>query len=143
METRDDWPPWGRLIDDRREQMGISQNEAARRADMSGTHWRNIVKGVVGAMSTPRGVRTVARMAVVAGVTPNQLAAVAREDVAEALRDLTAPPEREFQVGDDFAERIERILANPAAMRRAAEILKAARIPEVEEDEQRRHRDAG
>lgn len=52
---------------------------------------------------------------------------------------------RKPRVGDDFAERIERILADPEAMRRAAEILRAARIGDAEEEEQkeRRHRDAG
>lgn len=90
METRDDWPNWGRLIDDAREQMGISQNEAARRADMSGTHWRNIVKGVVGAMDSRRGVRTVVRMAQVVGVRSEQMAEAGRDDVAEALQPTTA-----------------------------------------------------
>jgi transcriptional regulator with XRE-family HTH domain len=90
MENRDDQPRWGRLIDEARDRMGISQNEAARRAGMSGTHWRNIVKGVVGAMDSRRGVRTVMRMAQVVGVRSEQMAEAGREDVAEALQPTSA-----------------------------------------------------
>lgn len=42
------------------------------------------------------------------------------------------------EVGGDFAERIERILSNPEALQRAEELLRSARIPEEEEDRERR-----
>lgn len=75
---------------------------------------------------------------------------LAPTDVALLLRRFGHVPEvraaiekaaggkREPRVGDDFAERIERILNNPAALKRADDLLRAARIPEIEEEDERR-----
>ncbi|MEV0660170.1 hypothetical protein ACIBI3_02145 [Actinomadura luteofluorescens] len=81
-------PPWGQLIDDGRDRLrpAVSQNSAAQRAGISGTRWRQIVDGRAGAMDSDRGVNTVARMAEVAGVTPQQLEEAGRPDVAAELR---------------------------------------------------------
>lgn len=89
MDTRrEDWPAWGRLIDEARDGLRppVSQNEAARRIGITGTHWRHIVKGLAGQMDSPRGVKRLAQMAEVGRVTPEQLAEVGREDVADELR---------------------------------------------------------
>lgn len=79
-------PPEGVLLEQAREHTGISQNEAARQAGISGTRWRQIVHGFASTMTSPRGVKTLARMARVVGVTPDQMEAVGRGDVANQIR---------------------------------------------------------
>ncbi|TDD68574.1 helix-turn-helix domain-containing protein [Actinomadura rubrisoli] len=90
MQAPDNVPRWGRLIDEARDRQrpALSQNEAARRAGLSGTRWRQVVDGRAGPMDSARGVKTVARMARVAGVTPEQLEEEGRPDVAKELSEL-------------------------------------------------------
>jgi transcriptional regulator with XRE-family HTH domain len=102
--NRDGWPDWGRLIDEAIESAGLSQNEAARRAAMTGTHWRNIVKGKVGEMGSDRGLKTLARMAQVAGLLPKDLVAVGRQDIADELWILLGRKVRPKTVGEQLRE---------------------------------------
>jgi transcriptional regulator with XRE-family HTH domain len=87
-----DPPPEGLLLEQARERMDISQNEAGRRAEISGTRWRQVVNEKAADMTSSRGVKTLARMAAVVDVTPDQFAEVGREDVAEALRERKDEP---------------------------------------------------
>jgi transcriptional regulator with XRE-family HTH domain len=80
-------PPEGALIEAARERAGLSQNGAAEKAGITGTHWRTIVRGGA-AMTSRRGVTTLARMARVVGVTPEQLEQAGRPDAASRLREL-------------------------------------------------------
>lgn len=73
----------------------LSIREAARRAAMSQTRWHQIA---IGYQTVQAGVRlpviapamTIARMASVVGVTPDQLREAGREDAAEDLESLLA-----------------------------------------------------
>ena len=115
-------PPEGVLIRNARERANLSVREAARRASMSEGRWRQIENGY----STPakgeyyqvRGPdRTVARMARVVDVTPEELAATGREDAAEKLRELNAPRSATAGRPDDLDRRIARLMADPKARR--------------------------
>jgi hypothetical protein len=86
MESREGWPVWGQLIEEARDRRKISQNEAATRVPMSGTRWRQVVKGEAGEMTSTRGVRTLAKMALVVGLSSKRLAEIGRTDVADELR---------------------------------------------------------
>lgn len=77
--------PEGRLLESARERRGLSQNEAARQAGMSGTHWRTIVKGNASTMKSRRGIATIARMAEVVGLRASDFDAIGRLDVAARL----------------------------------------------------------
>lgn len=79
--------PEGRLLESARDQAGLSQNEAARQAGMSGTHWRTIVKGGASTMRSRRGVATLARMAEVVGVGADDFDEIGRHDIAAQLGD--------------------------------------------------------
>ena len=117
METKTDWPEWGRLIDDARDRLepDLSQNAAAERAGMSGTRWRQIVSGVAGAMVSERGVKTVARMARVAGLTSRDLAGI-RDDVAEVMRKDEQPspepasPEERVKLAHEKIREAQRLM---------------------------------
>lgn len=90
METRAGQPPEGRLIEEARERLDISQNEAAKRAGMSGTRWRQITYGEAsggpGIKNPVHGnPETIAKMAHVVEVTVEQLEEVGREDAARVL----------------------------------------------------------
>jgi transcriptional regulator with XRE-family HTH domain len=90
MATRPDPPPWGILISAALARAGLSAREAARRARLSEGRWRQITAGyqVVrpGVYEPVRGpAATLARMAAVAGVTPEQLREAGRDDAAELL----------------------------------------------------------
>lgn len=107
MQAPEEAPSWGRLIDEARDALRpkVSQNEAARRAGITGTHWRQIVKGQAGAMASQRGIERLARMAQVAGVTPLQLEEVERADVARELRILRGDSAEEDAGADAYAAR--------------------------------------
>lgn len=87
-----DQTPLGRLLEDAREGLRISQNEAARRASSSGTTWRNVIRGYAehgGNQVEFRGApETVARFARVVGVESYQLRQAGRADAADALQDI-------------------------------------------------------
>jgi transcriptional regulator with XRE-family HTH domain len=80
-------PPYGALIEAAREAAGLSRREAARRAGISDAWWRYVVQGwqngpISGASDT------VAKMARVVGVTPEQLETEGnRSDAARVLRE--------------------------------------------------------
>lgn len=88
-------PPEGELIETARKRASMSQNKAAKRAGISGTRWRQIVKGVA---SGGRGIEipahgnaeTVARMAQAVGVTAEELSEVERDDAAAEMAAIGA-----------------------------------------------------
>lgn len=92
MSEHPDPPPEGVLIQTALERMRpkLSVRAAAPRAGIGEARWRQIVKGYVTVSGTDVPVagpaETVARMAQVVGVTPDELAAAGREDAAEELR---------------------------------------------------------
>lgn len=96
----EDLTPLGALLEAARERRKLSQNAAAKKAETSGTTWRRVVKGVArfGGMDVPfdGAPDTVARMARVVGVTPEQLEQHGHADAAEELRALqpTEEPDR-------------------------------------------------
>jgi len=103
MNTRPDQPPEGRLIAAALERSGLSIREASRRAAISYGRWRQVVTGVqnvspgvTAAVRAP--ARTVARMAAVVGVTPEQMETEGhRPDAAEAMRrNAVQPPAAPF-----------------------------------------------
>lgn len=83
-------PPWGALIMTALAREGLSVREAARRAGLSEGRWRQITAGYQivspGVYAEVHGpAATIARMAWVVGVTPEQLSEVGRDDAAELL----------------------------------------------------------
>jgi transcriptional regulator with XRE-family HTH domain len=107
MTERPDPPAWGALITAALASEGISAREAARRAGMSEGRWRQITAGyqvvspgVYAQVHGPAG--TLARMAAVVGVTPDQLRAAGRDDAATVL---AAQLERQ-PANDEMLERI-------------------------------------
>jgi transcriptional regulator with XRE-family HTH domain len=87
-----DLTPLGGLLEGARKKSGLSQNEAARRAGITGTTWRNIIRGYAGHGGTPVPYdgkpKTVADMAQAVGVQSFQLRDVGRADAANALHDI-------------------------------------------------------
>jgi transcriptional regulator with XRE-family HTH domain len=101
MVDRPDPPAWGVLISAELRDAGMSAREAARRAGISEGRWRQICSGyqVVspGVYAQVRGpAATLARMATVAGLTPEQLTAAGRDDAARVmLRQQEDRPDRD------------------------------------------------
>lgn len=93
MDT-EDLTPLGELLEAARRQARpkLSQNEAAKQAGVSGTTWRRVIKGTArfgGVDVAYNGAPdTVARMARVLGVRPEQLVAVERPEAAQELQEL-------------------------------------------------------
>lgn len=90
MDTREDQPLEGRLIEEARERRNLSQNKAAKMAGMSGTRWRQIVYGEAsggpGIKNPVTGnAETIARMARVVEISPEDLIAADRQDAADEL----------------------------------------------------------
>lgn len=92
MDKRPDQPPEGKLIADAADRMDLSIREAARRAGLSYGRWRQVVQGY---QNTSPGqfakvnapAKTLAKMARVVGVTPEQMETEGqRPDVADLLR---------------------------------------------------------
>ncbi|MGC5362307.1 helix-turn-helix domain-containing protein [Streptomyces sp. DT24] len=94
MTERPPAPPEGELIKAALATSRLSQVDAARRAGISGTRWRQIVSGyqAVGGEKVPfrSPDDTLARMAHAVEVRPEQLEAVGRTGAAEALRAIEA-----------------------------------------------------
>ncbi len=90
MNDRPPTPPEGELIKAALEKVAISQREAARQADISEARWRQIVSGyqsVGGSKASFRSPdRTLARMAHVVHVTPEDLESAGRPEAAQELR---------------------------------------------------------
>jgi hypothetical protein len=90
MSQRPEPPPWGALITAALHRGGMSARQAAQRAGISEGRWRQISGGYQvirpGVYASVRGpARTLARMAAVAGVSPDELRAASRPDAALAL----------------------------------------------------------
>lgn len=122
--------PEGRLIAAALRRSKLSARRASQLAGMSDGRWGQIVRGyqtmgddVFAAVRAPAD--TLARMAKVVGVTPEQLEAAGREDAAEELRELVAdalaqPPADESagvlasRIRDDpeLAQAIAQLIAN-------------------------------
>ncbi len=107
MADRPEPPPWGAMITAALAGRGMSAREAARRAGLSEGRWRQVTGGyqVVspGVYAQVRGpAATLARMAAVAGVTPDQLRSAGRSDAA----DILARQQQERPADDDMLERI-------------------------------------
>ncbi|MFC3346096.1 helix-turn-helix domain-containing protein [Streptomyces echinoruber] len=86
-------PPEAVLIKEALRRSRLSGREAARRAGLGETRWRQIVNGyqdVGGGVRVPTvaPAETLARMAQVVGVTPDQLRGAGRADAADALVEL-------------------------------------------------------
>lgn len=96
MEQRPESPPEGKLIAAAADRMNLSIREAARRAGISYGRWRQIVTGYqnVSPGSYAEVVappRTLAKMAAVVGVTPDEMEAAGRPDAANAMRSSPVP----------------------------------------------------
>jgi len=102
MADRPEPPAWGVLLAAALREACMSAREAARRAGISEGRWRQIAGGyqVVspGVYAHVRGpAATLARMAKVAGVTPDQLTAAGRDDAAIVmLREQDRPASDEL-----------------------------------------------
>lgn len=101
MVDRPEPPPWGVLITAALRAAGLSAREAARRAGISEGRWRQIAGGyqvvsprVYAQVRGPAG--TLAKMAAVAGVTPEQLTTAGRDDAARVML-----RQRQDRPGDD------------------------------------------
>jgi hypothetical protein len=91
MSERPEQPPEGALIKAAQKRIGKSARKAAREAGISEGRWRQIVDGYqsvsTGLYAPVRGpAHTVARMATAVGLTPAELEAAGRSDVADAMR---------------------------------------------------------
>jgi transposase-like protein len=116
MSERPEPPPEGALITQALESKRpkLSVRAAAPRAGIGEARWRQIVKGYQTVSGTDVPVRapddTLARMAQVVGVTPEQLIKANRPEAAEELRNL--PPLEEPGTDEpsvaELAERLER-----------------------------------
>lgn len=85
----DEGADFRRLFTDALERSGLSRNEAARRADISGTRWGQIVAGYElragHEIPSPGPPATVARMARAVDISPAQLRKAGRADAAAHL----------------------------------------------------------
>jgi len=107
-------PPYGALIESARKDAGLSMREAARRAGISDAWWRYVVRGyqkVPGDLDGTPG--TIARMARVAGVTPERLEAEGqRPDAAGILREILRREEQAAPApAEDDEAPLRRIMA--------------------------------
>lgn len=91
-EVPDELPPEGRLLEQARDRLDISQNEAARRAGITGTYWRQVVRDKAPGLTTDRGVRTLVKMAQAVYVEADQFEDIGRGDVAAKLRARGSAP---------------------------------------------------
>lgn len=124
MDKRPEPPPWGRLITQALRKSGLSARKAAGLAGLSEGRWRQITSGYqnvgAGVYAPVRGpAETIARMAQVVRVTPEQLEEAGRPDAAEALRGVQAPePERPpVREPDELDQWLERDPEARAALR--------------------------
>ncbi len=106
MSDRPEPPPWGNAITTARKRAGLSAREAARRAGISEGRWRQITGGyqVVspGVYAQVRGpAATVAKMAAVVGVTPEELRTAGRADAGQELA-----RQQQRSHGEEMLERV-------------------------------------
>jgi hypothetical protein len=91
-------PKAAQLIEQLRTHKHLSVAEAARRAQLSEARWRQIAKGVQQinadlAVPVIGPASTLARMALVVGATPEQMAGAGRPDAAEMMAVIAAQPD--------------------------------------------------
>jgi hypothetical protein len=106
---RPEQTPEGRLIADAMKRLNISARKAAEQAGMSDARWRHIVNGY---QPLGRGENThvsapavtLARMALVTGVSADELRAVGRADAADELTNLTPMKTVEINGLDEVAD---------------------------------------
>lgn len=141
----------GKLIERVRDEQGLSQNESGPLCGMTNTRWRQIVygersrNGVV--VPVRVGPEIWASMAWVVGLTPKEVRAVGRRDVADLLEKLgpnealaSRPPKTEPHVPNLIVPQLVAILrtlqtlSDPESFQRALEIVGLAPPePEVSE----------
>lgn len=125
-------PAEGKLIQEAMRIRGLSARKAAKDAGMSDARWRQIVNGYASAGAGQTvAVRapddTLARMARVVGVTPQQLTQVGRDSAAETLLTLTGmQAESEWQ---SVGTALDRLLTIRDQLDRVIEDLRAAPAP--------------
>jgi transcriptional regulator with XRE-family HTH domain len=137
MNDRPAPPAEGELITRALKAKKLSVREAARRAGISEGWWRQIVKGYQslsgGGYGPVRGpAETLARMAKVVDVTPEQLTKVGRNDAATELRKLGERPDiapddlDELMQDPEMRDLVERLLAGDlSAIMENAELMAA------------------
>ncbi|MGO4421468.1 hypothetical protein AB4Z54_22870 [Streptomyces sp. MCAF7] len=143
-------PPEAALIKTALKLTRISGRAAAKQAGISDARWRQIISGYQSVSGTKIAVHappdTLARMALVVGVTPQQLAGAGRTDAAEALEELamaTAGQPTGPYANDPNVEAIATLLRNLPAEAQE-EVLRRVRSANPADDEpeaitQRRH----
>jgi transcriptional regulator with XRE-family HTH domain len=137
MVDRPAQPAWGVLITAALRAAGMSAREAARRAGISEGRWRQIASGyqVVspGAYAQVRGqAATLARMATVAGVTPEQLTAAGRDDAARVM----LRQQQDRPAGDEMLARVRAMDTDQARELLAAIALQlGVNLTETEQDD--------
>lgn len=116
-------PPEGELITTalKRIRPKLSVREAARRAGISEGWWRQVVRGyqpLKGGGRAPMtgSAETVAAMAQVVGVTPEQLEAASRTDAAEELRAMAAHSGDVMNRAEAMMDENERLIAEILAL---------------------------
>lgn len=134
------------MITAARKQAGLSVREAARRAGISDGWWRQIVLGYQslsgGGYGPVRGpADTLARMAQVVGVTPEQLIDAGRQDAAAELRDLESAERAHVELPDALArdERFMKAFRRLSYEQQQAHLKKILEI--VERSERRKEED--
>ena len=126
--------PEGALIAAALKRSRLSARKAAERAGMSEGRWRQIVKGYqtvsAGTNAPVRGpAETVARMAKVVGVTPEQLEEAGRADAAGELRTLLVSDAPDAA---DIAARVAELRAEADRLERQLDDQGAAGEPDLE-----------
>lgn len=131
MSERPAAPPEGTLITAALKRTKLSARAAARQAAISDARWRQITSGYQTVSGTQVPVRapadTLARMALVVGVTPEQLAEAGRQDAADALREILEDEPRQAEAGDEELTTAELIARAEELMAKAREYLRRAR----------------
>jgi hypothetical protein len=125
-ETPDPGSPIGRLLESARTNgLHITGREAARRAGISPTRWREVVAG------RPTGARVLVSMALAVGVDPAEALQTAGvevepEHLAVLLEDIHRSAAAREPVSDDaMAVEIERISALPISADARRRMIKA------------------
>ena len=123
MNERPEAPPEGTLIAEAAARLGLSLRKAAEQAGISYGRWRQIVTGYqnvspgeFAVVRAPAG--TLAKMARVVHVTPEQMAAAGRQDAAQAMRDIEPEPATQLTLVpvDDVATERRHLAEQWAAM---------------------------
>lgn len=128
-----DQPPEGRLIAAALERTNpkLTQRKAAELADISEARWRQLVSGYISvgqgnyaAVHAP--AKTLARMADVVGVTPEELNAADRSDAAVELMQLQRNRSAHFPVGSE-GDPLDLTRLSPAEIELVKAVIRAMR----------------